>query len=199
MVLSQFEGRYLLVSAQHPALRTAFVEQFSKAARQRVCGAFSVEAHARPAEVATSAEPAQRAVEEREEVATIQRIIDAAPDSAAWGKRPTLQALYVGRVMTLAVDDRFAKPGARCGNCAALWETVIQHCPNCGSNAVEPVEDVVELALEKALAERRHSSWYAATGRDSCCATAARWRRCCADDAPGRRCSGGASHKGAWQ
>ncbi|CAO3433646.1 baeRF10 domain-containing protein [Azospirillum endophyticum] len=154
MVLSQFEGRYLLVSAQHPALRAAFMEQLSKGARQRVCGAFSVEIHARPAEVATAAEPAQRAVEERKEVATIQRIIDAAPNSAAWGERPTLEALYVGRVMTLAVDDMFTKPGARCGNCAALWETVVQQCPNCGSSAVEPVEDVVELALEKALVER---------------------------------------------
>jgi peptide subunit release factor 1 (eRF1) len=154
LVLAQFEGRYLLVATGAPELRTAVFDHLPKEVQAHIGGGFTVEVHAGIRAVSAAAEPAQRAVEEREEIATIQRIRDLGPQAAAWGVQPTLDALRLGRVMTLAVDDAFAAPGARCGNCAGLWATVPARCPACDSDAITAVEDVVELALEKALEER---------------------------------------------
>jgi peptide subunit release factor 1 (eRF1) len=153
LVLAQFEGRYLLVSGS-PELRSAFIQSLSKAARRFVGGEFTVDIYAGPYGVAAAAQPAQRAIEEREEVATVRRMLDAGPQACVWGIPPTLDALYEQRVMTLAVDDVCAKSGARCRECGRLLEASSGNCPACGSNAVEAVEDVVEMAIEKALEQR---------------------------------------------
>jgi peptide subunit release factor 1 (eRF1) len=153
LVLAQFEGRYLLVSGP-PQLRSGTIESLAKDVQRRVGGEFTVDIQAGPSAVAVAAEPMQRAIEEREEVATVERMIEASPKVSAWGIRPTLDALYQRRVMTLAVDDVFDKPGARCGECSRLLEAISDSCPGCGSNAVEAVEDVVEMAIEQALEQR---------------------------------------------
>jgi hypothetical protein len=153
LVLGQFEGRYLLLSGA-PELQAAVVEHLPKAVQQRIGAEFTVEVHARPAAVAAAAEPAQRAIEAREESATVQLLLDAGPMGSAWGEQPTLDALREGRVMTLVADDGYSKPGARCRNCGGLWAALPQTCPACGSNAVEEVQDVVELAIEQALEEK---------------------------------------------
>jgi hypothetical protein len=44
-------------------------------------------------------------------------MIEASSKASVWGIRPTLEPLYQRRVMILAVDDIFGKPGARCGEC----------------------------------------------------------------------------------
>jgi peptide subunit release factor 1 (eRF1) len=126
----------------------------AKDIQRRVGGEFSVDIRAGPSAVAVAAEPAQRAIEEREEVATVGRMIEASPKTSVWGIRPSLDALYQRRVMTLAVDDVFGKSGERCGECARLLEAISDSCPGCGSNAVEAVEDVVEMAIEQALEQR---------------------------------------------
>jgi peptide subunit release factor 1 (eRF1) len=151
LVLAQFEGRYLLVSGP-PPLRSATIESLAKDVQRRVGGEFTVDIQAGP--FAVAAEPVQRAIEEREEVATVGRMIEASPKVSMWRIRPTLDALYQQRVMTLAVDDIFGKPGARCGECGRLLEAISRYCPGCGSNAVEAVEDVVEMAIEQALEQR---------------------------------------------
>jgi peptide subunit release factor 1 (eRF1) len=56
--------------------------------------------------------------------------------------------------MTLVVDGTSSKPGARCRNCGGLWATPTPSCAACGSDAVEQVEDVVELAIERALDQK---------------------------------------------
>lgn len=137
-----------------PELHSAIVDHLSKETRARIGGEFSVELHAGPRELAEAAEPAQRALEEREEVTTIERLREADTSGAAWGDSPTLQALREGRVMLLAVDDMYARPGARCGNCGGLWAFAPPRCPTCGSEVIETVEDVVELAIEQALEQR---------------------------------------------
>jgi len=149
-VLAQFEARHLLIAGT-PELRSAVIHALPHDAQRRVGGEFAVEAHAHPAAVAAAAEPVQRAIEEREEAATIARLLDAAPEAVAWGVPRALTALYERRVMLLAADDALCMPGARCGTCGALWDQIVSPCRLCGSSAVEPVEDVVELALEQAL------------------------------------------------
>ncbi len=56
--------------------------------------------------------------------------------------------------MILVVDDIFGRPGARCRNCGGLWAAFSPSCPACGSDAVEAVQDVVELAIEQALEQK---------------------------------------------
>jgi hypothetical protein len=153
LVLTQFEGRYLLIAGA-PELRAAVTQHLPIAVQQQLGGEFSADIHAPPAEVAKAAEPAQRAIEEREEVATVQRLLDAGPDLSAWGEQPTLDALREGRVATLVIDDIFGKPGARCRNCGGLCAAPAQSCPACDSDAVEAVGDLVELAIEQALEQR---------------------------------------------
>jgi peptide subunit release factor 1 (eRF1) len=153
LVLAQFEGRYLLLSGSLE-LRKTVMQYLPKHTQQSVGGEFSVEIHAQPAAVAAAAEPAQRAIEAREEVATVEKVVDLGPDRSAWGEQATLDALWEGRVMTLAVDDAFCKPGSHCRNCGALRADRVPKCPVCGSDAIEAVADVVELAIERALEEK---------------------------------------------
>jgi peptide subunit release factor 1 (eRF1) len=152
LVMARFEGRHLLISAP-PEMRTTFIHDLPKELQQQVAD-FSGDIHAGIAEVAAAAEPAQRAIEAGEEVATIQRIFEAGPDGASWGEPATLNALWARRVAILAVDDRLCRPGARCRQCGSLWDEIPRSCSTCGSEALEAVEDVVELAIEQALEQR---------------------------------------------
>jgi peptide subunit release factor 1 (eRF1) len=152
LVMAHFEGRYLLISA--PAeVRTTFLHDLAKDLQRQVAD-FSVEIHAGIVEVAAAAEPAQRAIEAREEVTTLERIFAAGPDEASWSERATLEVLWQRRVMTLAVDDGLCRPGARCRQCSSLWDEILPTCPTCGSAALETVDDVVELAIQQALEQR---------------------------------------------
>jgi peptide subunit release factor 1 (eRF1) len=153
LVLDRFQGRYLMVSGA-PEVEAAVKELLHKEVLQRIGGEFSVDHRARPSEVAAAAEPAQRAIEAREEVATVQHLLDVGPQRSAWGVQPVLDAVRESRVLTLVADDTFAQPGARCRDCAALLATTPQACPVCGSTAIQRVEDVVELAIEQALEEK---------------------------------------------
>ena len=153
LVLEQFGGRYLLLSGT-PELRATVIDFLPKAMQQNLGAEFAVGVHLPPVAVAAAAEPSQRAIETREEVATVQRLLDIGPERSSWGVRPTLDALRVASVMTLVVEDTFSRPGARCHNCGALLEQPAQRCPVCDSEAIEAVEDVVELAIEQALEER---------------------------------------------
>lgn len=153
MVLAQFEGRYLLLSGP-PELRSAFIHNLSKDAQRCLGGEFAVDVHAGPAEVAAAAQPAQRAIEEREEFTTVRQLIDAGPEASTWGVGPTLDALRPRRVRTLVVDDTFCQGGVRCGSCAGLWEAISGNCPACGATTIEAVDDVVEMAIEQALEQR---------------------------------------------
>jgi predicted Zn-ribbon and HTH transcriptional regulator len=154
LVLEQFGGRYYLLLSGTSELRATVIDLLPKAVRQNLGAEFSVEVHLPPVAVAAAAEPSQRAIEAREEVATVQRLLDIGPERSSWGVRPTLDALRVASVMTLVVEDTFSRPGARCHNCGILLEQPAQRCPVCDSEAIEAVEDVVELAIEQALEER---------------------------------------------
>jgi hypothetical protein len=149
-VLARYEARYLLIAASEK-LRGDVVRHLGKDTQERLGAEFVADIHARPAEIAAAAEPAQRATEEREEVATVQRLLDAGPQRSAHGVRATLGALWEHRVATLVVDDMFAAPGARCRDCAALLPGPLASCPVCGGTTIEPVEDLVELAIEETL------------------------------------------------
>jgi peptide subunit release factor 1 (eRF1) len=153
LVMTLFDGRYLLMAGP-PEMRAMVTPRLPTDVQHRVGAEFSVETHAGPAEIAAAAEPVQRAIEKQEEDATVRRLLDAGPRGSAWGEQATFDALRQGRVMVLAVDDTFARPGARCPNCGALWEEESPACPACGNTGVEIVGDVVEPAIEEALTRK---------------------------------------------
>jgi peptide subunit release factor 1 (eRF1) len=153
LIMRQFEGRYLLISGV-AELRAPVVQDLPKEMQQHIGADFAANIHVGLIELAAAAEPAQRAIEEREELRTVQRLLDGSPRWAVWGVGPCLDALGARQVMTLAVDDTFSQPGAQCGNCGGLWAKESRSCPTCGSDAIGPVGDVVELALERALEQK---------------------------------------------
>jgi peptide subunit release factor 1 (eRF1) len=153
LVLAQLEGRHLLLSAA-PELRAEFIDHLDESAQHSLGTEFTVDIHAGPVAVAAAVEPAQRAIEEREEVETAHRLLDASPKSAAWGVAATLEALQERRVMLLAVDDAFSAPAAHCGTCKALLPAILSECTYCHSAKIEVLEDVVELAIEAALQQK---------------------------------------------
>jgi len=153
LAATELKAPHLLLSVE-PKMHATVMRHLPKEVAQRIGGKFSVELHSSPAEVGAAAEPAQRAVEAREETATVQRVVDAGPRGAAWGERAALDALRDGRVMTLVVDDTLARPGAVCRDCTSLWPAPVERCGFCGSTALETFPDIVELALERALLER---------------------------------------------
>src|ERR1700730_17578522 len=150
LLMTMFEGRYLLMAGSLE-LRSAVTARLPSDVRHRVGAEFRVETHAGPAEIAAAAEPVQRAIEEREEVATVRLLLDAGPRGSAWGKEATFDALREGRVMVFVVAHPVGCPGARCPNCGSLWEEESPACPACGNTGVEIVGDVVEPAIEEAL------------------------------------------------
>ena len=79
---------------------------------------------------------------------------DPSRRAVACAPRLTLDALWQGRVSTLAVDDTFCKPGSDCRNCGGLRVGSVPRCPVCGSDPIEAVVDMVELAIEHALEEK---------------------------------------------
>jgi hypothetical protein len=153
LVLAQFEGRHLLLSAA-PELRAEFINHLDESAQHGLGTEFTVDIHAGPVAVAAAAEPAQRAIEEREEVETAHRLLDASSKSVAWGVAATLEALQERRVMLLAVDDAFSAPAAHCGTCKALLPAIVSECTYCHSAKIEAVDEVVELAIEAALQQK---------------------------------------------
>lgn len=151
LVFQQFEARYLLFSASEK-LKPSFLEHLPKAIREQVGGEFSVDGRASVPQVADAIEPVQRAVEMREEMHTLERIQESLPERSVWGIQPVIDALNQRRVMTVAFDDALQLPGGYCPHCDLLVLDPSKPCPVCG-NSVEAESDIIDRALEMALAQ----------------------------------------------
>lgn len=127
--------------------------QLDETVRARVIGRVSIGLEAPAREVATLArELAEATVRHREEVVVEELRAQAAGDHhAAVGLEATLEALGDKRVATLLVSEGFVAPGGRCPSCGHVGPDIRQ-CAVCGSTNVE-IEDVVELAIEEAIAQ----------------------------------------------
>ena len=95
----------------------------------------------------------KKALKKKEEEALVDRLVAELEKSgrAVSGIKETLEGLNAYKVMSLIVTRDFAAPGYACHECGriALEPTP---CPSCGP-ALEPVSDVVDEAVEAALAK----------------------------------------------
>ena len=108
-----------------------------------------IEANTR--EIAEAIAPLQEQEEERQEVATIERLSDALSSGrGVTGIDETLGMLSEGRIHALVVQADFRTPGCSCDDCGRLMPEGIQQCPICGISS-ETVDDIVSIALERAL------------------------------------------------
>jgi peptide subunit release factor 1 (eRF1) len=122
--------------------------------RDRVVDRLVIPATAGPDEVRQAALAVEEDVTRRSGAALVDRLRDAIGTGGAGvaGLEATLAALVERRVDILLVSDGYATEGWRCRSCRYLGPRG-RRCPVC-SNSMHLVDDVVEEAVEEALANK---------------------------------------------
>jgi peptide subunit release factor 1 (eRF1) len=121
--------------------------------RERVADRLVIPVTAGPDDVRQAALLVEEAVTRRRGAALVDRLRDAIGTSAGVaGLEATLAALVERRVDVLLVSDGYATEGWRCRSCRYLGP-LGRRCPVC-ANAMDLVDDVVEEAVEEALANK---------------------------------------------
>jgi peptide chain release factor subunit 1 len=122
--------------------------------RDRVVDRLVIAATAGPDEVRQAALAVEAAQARRSEAALVERLRNAIGTGSGGvaGLEATLAALLERRVDLLLVSDGYATEGWRCRSCRHLGLRG-RKCPVC-SNAMDLVDDVVEEAVEEALANK---------------------------------------------
>jgi peptide chain release factor subunit 1 len=122
--------------------------------RQRVVARLTLPMIATAAEVLARSLRVEEEVEARREREVVERVTAeaAAGRNGVLGLERVLGALNEGRVDTLVVPFGASAGGVRCPACGWLGAKG-SRCPMCG-RATEPVPDVVESAVAKALQQR---------------------------------------------
>jgi peptide subunit release factor 1 (eRF1) len=120
---------------------------------QRVVARLVISAAAGPDEVRQAALAVEAAVTRRDEAALVGRLRDAVGTGAGVaGLAATLAALVERRVDLLLISDGYEPEGWRCPSCRYLGP-IGRRCPVC-ANPMDLVDDVVEEAVEEALANK---------------------------------------------
>ena len=122
--------------------------------KERVAARLSIMVTASPEEIRQAALEVEAEVERRHEAALVSRLRDGvgSGNGGVAGLEPTLRALVERRVDILLVSDGYESPGWRCPSCRFM-ATIGRGCPVCGAS-MELVEDVIEQAVEEALANK---------------------------------------------
>lgn len=162
----EFETSHLLLCAP-PDMSAAFRDHLSKDVLSRL-GMFEASVHASPAEIGAAAAAVQEQLKAREERQLVDRLREASPVAVSTGVQETLDCLSEGRVLTLVADDTYVAGGGHCRQCGCLFETAPPKCPVCGEPDLEPVDDLVEAALQQALERRAQITFV----RDAACRSA---------------------------
>lgn len=121
--------------------------------RERIAARLHLTVHASDDEIRQAAEDVEAAVQRAREAALVDRLRQALGSGGAGvaGLVAVLDALVARRVDILLVSEGFEAPGWRCRTCAWVG-TRGRRCPLCG-NEMDQVADVVEEAVEEALAQ----------------------------------------------
>ncbi|MCU1453324.1 MAG: hypothetical protein JWN46_1470, partial [Acidimicrobiales bacterium] len=121
--------------------------------RDRLCDRLPIPPTASLAEVCEAVRAEEVRAERRREVLLVERLREAvgAGGRGVAGTEPTLAALFEHRVDTMLVSDGFVEEGWRCATSGRLCVKG-PHSPVTGDR-MEPVEDVVEEAMQEALTQ----------------------------------------------
>jgi peptide subunit release factor 1 (eRF1) len=121
--------------------------------RERVADRLAISTTAGSDEVCQAARAVEAAVTRRTEAALVDRLRDAiGTGTGVGGLEATLAAMVERRVDMLLVSDGYATEGWRCRSCRYLGPRG-RKCPLC-AQAMDLVDDVVEEAVEEALANK---------------------------------------------
>lgn len=122
--------------------------------RERIAARLNVPVNASDATICAAALEVEAEVERQKEAKAVQRLRDAvgAGNGGVVGLAPVLTALVERRVETLLVSDGYEAPGWRCHACGYVAVRG-PACPVCPSSTMAQVADVVEEAVEEALAQ----------------------------------------------
>jgi peptide chain release factor subunit 1 len=145
--------QHLVIGACDPHVRALLESDLHPYLRSRLCGQISVPVTAGHAEVLAAAQAAEADVERRREAALVERLRAAVAGRrrGVAGLGPVVEALGAHRVDTLVVSKGYTAPGWRCTACDGL-ATIGRRCKRCRGD-MEPVDDLVEDAIEQALAQ----------------------------------------------
>lgn len=132
---------------------TALERELHPYLRERIAARVSVPVAASEDEITAAALAVEADVEREREAAAVQRLRDAlgAGRGGVAGLEAVLGALVARRVDTLLVSDGYEAPGWRCRGCQFVGARG-PGCPVC-SSTMDRVDDVVEEAVEDALAQ----------------------------------------------
>ena len=119
----------------------------------KIVGRARLAVTAPPHEIAEVALEIQDTVDRRRQAEAVEQLRQQAASGRGGvvGLEATLAALARQRVATLFVSEGFTATGAGCPSCGHLGVGVRQ-CPQCGTTN-EEIEDVVEVALDEAIAQ----------------------------------------------
>jgi peptide chain release factor subunit 1 len=122
--------------------------------RDRVADRLVIPVTAGPGEVRIAALAVEAALTRRSEAALVEQLRNAIGTGGGGvaGLEATLAALVERRVDLLLVSDGYATEGWRCRSCRYLGPRG-RKCPVC-ANSMDLVDDVVEEAVEEALANK---------------------------------------------
>lgn len=117
-----------------------------------VIGERKLRMNADAAEVLSATKSFAEKYEQDNERMKVQEIVVSAAKKgkAVVGLGRTLKAINTDRVWELIYAGDLLAPGYECTQCSALFSARTRHCVYCGSS-IEPVDNVVEKAVERAL------------------------------------------------
>ena len=172
LLVKSFSAKHVLVSGTQEVL-VEYKEHLPAIAADRLDGTFSVAIDASAKEIRETIRPLREEVEAREEESTISEIQEAVSSGrGVWGIEDTLRALVEQRVMKLVVDDKFHAAGGECLHCGMMSTRDTGDCRSCG-NPLAVVDDIVDVALERALDQEAELELVRSTGALELLASAA--------------------------
>jgi peptide subunit release factor 1 (eRF1) len=152
-VWNQHPFQHLVVGASDPHVRAQLESDLHPYLRSRLSGQISVPVTAGHAGVLAAAQQVEAEVERRREGELVGRLREAvaARRRGVASLGPVVDALGAHRVDTLVVSKGYVAPGWRCTECDTL-AAIGRRCKGCRAEML-PVDDLVEDAIEEALAQ----------------------------------------------
>ena len=141
-----------LMLAGAPEITSELRTRLPKRLTSLVIGTIEIATDATARDVLSATQPIAGECERSIEAQTVKEVLRgvARNEKTVAGLGRTLKAVNVDRVWELIYSEGFSSPGFECVKCAALFSVKKTSCPYCGGS-VQPVDDVVERAVDHAL------------------------------------------------